>query len=183
MPTKTHWKKVVSDSPYLGEADFQPGEEKIGTILNINQAEVVKTAEGKQRMAVVHFKESGIKPLILNVAKGKAIAQVAGSPYMEDWPGTAIQMYIEHNIQAYGSIVNAVRVRPFKPQPPVEIKCERCGKPITAARGMGPDQVAAYTFKKYGAKLCGKCAAQAKQESEAAKSEAVKPVETEAQHG
>ena len=178
MPNKTHWKKIVSDSPYLGEADFQPGEEKIGTILKINPAEIVKTAEGKQKMAVVHFKESGLKPLILNVAKGKAIAQVANSPYMEDWPGTAIQMYVEHNIQAYGSIVNAVRVRPYKPTPPAEIICERCGKPITPARGMGADQVAAYTYKKYGAKLCAKCAATAKQEAENAKS-----AEMEAQNG
>ena len=30
---KTHWKKVVSDPNYIGEADFEQGEEKILTAL------------------------------------------------------------------------------------------------------------------------------------------------------
>ena len=29
---KTHWKKVVSDPNFIGEADFQEGEEKVLTI-------------------------------------------------------------------------------------------------------------------------------------------------------
>lgn len=29
---KTHWKAVVSDPNYIGEADFAPGEEKVATI-------------------------------------------------------------------------------------------------------------------------------------------------------
>lgn len=43
----THWKKVVSDPNYIGEADFERGEEKVVTIKRINQKETVTTAEGK----------------------------------------------------------------------------------------------------------------------------------------
>lgn len=64
----------------------------------------------------MYFEEAGIKPMILNVARSKAIEKVAGSPELEDWPGVKIQLYIEHGIKAFGDIVNAVRVRPFKPR-------------------------------------------------------------------
>ena len=108
---KHHWKKIVSDPNYLGEADFNEGEEKIATIASVNQSETVVTAEGKSQKSVVHFAEN-LKPMILNVARSKSIEKVAGSPYVEDWPGTRVQLYIEHNIKAFGELVSAVRVRP-----------------------------------------------------------------------
>ena len=86
---KTHWKKIVSDPNYLGEADFNEGEEKIATIASVNQSETVVTAEGKSQKAVLHFVEP-LKPMILNVARSKAIEKVAGSPYFEDWKGVRI---------------------------------------------------------------------------------------------
>ena len=70
---KTHWKKVVSDPNFIGEADFQEGEEKVLTIERVNQSETVQTAEGKSRKAVVHWREAGNKPMILNVARSKNI--------------------------------------------------------------------------------------------------------------
>ena len=50
---KTHWKKVVSDPNFLGEGDFQEGEEKILTIDHVNASETVTTAEGKSKKAVL----------------------------------------------------------------------------------------------------------------------------------
>lgn len=159
---KTHWKAVVSDPNYIGEADFAPGEEKVATIRQVNQKETVTTAEGKSQKAVLHFQENGLKPMILNVARSKAIEKVAGSPYFEDWLGVKIQLYIEHGIRAFGDIVNAVRVRPFKPRvqssgptPP----CADCGREIVAALGKTPAYLAAYTTKKFGVALCADCAA------------------------
>ena len=81
---KTHWKKVVSDPNYIGEGDFQPGQEIVVTIDRVVSHETVPTAEGKSDKAVVHFKEK-YKPMILNVARSKSITKVAGSPYFEDW--------------------------------------------------------------------------------------------------
>lgn len=166
---KTHWKKVVSDPNYIGEGDFQEGEEKVLTISRVNAAETVTTQEGKSKKAVLHFKESGVKPMILNVARSKAIEKVAKSPYFEDWTGVQIQLYIEHGIKAFGEIVSAVRVRPYKPKAAVVVKCEKCEADIKAGHGMTSEQMAAYTRKKYGAALCAGCATEANKAAQDAK--------------
>lgn len=164
---KTHWKKVVSDPNFIGEADFQEGEEKVLTIERVNQSETVQTAEGKSRKAVVHWREAGNKPMILNVARSKNIEKVAGSGYFEDWPGIRVQLYIEHGIRAFGEVVSAVRVRPFKPadqkKAPVP-PCSKCGGAIVPAMGKTAEFLAAYTTKNYGVPLCAKCAAERKTE-------------------
>ena len=98
---KTHWKKVVSDPNYIGEADFEQGEEKILTIAKVNASETVTTAEGKSQKAIVHWVQKGNKPMILNVARSKSIQKVAGSPYFEDWVGVKVQLYIENGIKAF----------------------------------------------------------------------------------
>lgn len=168
MATKTHWKKVVSDPNYIGEADFQDGEEKVLTIERVNTAETVKTAEGKTVKAVVHWKEKGYKPMILNVARSKSIEKVAGSGYFEDWPGVQVQLFIDHGIRAFGEIVSAVRVRPFKPRiqnqqnSPLPV-CSDCKKPLTPAHGMTAQRLAEYTMTNYGAVLCAECATKRKQ--------------------
>lgn len=171
---KTHWKGIVSDPNYIGEADFTPGEEKVATIKSINQKETVTTAEGKSTKAVLHFMEKDLKPMILNVARSKAIEKVAGSPYFEDWSGVKIQLYIEHGIKAFGDIVNAVRVRPFKPRVQgAEIpSCADCKENIVAAWDKPAGYIAAYTKKKYGVYLCAECATKRKVSDEAQPSEA-----------
>lgn len=171
---KVHWKKIVSDPNYIGEADFTEGEEKVLTIGRINAAETVETAEGKSKKAVVHWKEPGHKPMILNVARSKNIEKVAGSPYFEDWPGVQVQLYIEHGIKAFGEVVSAVRVRPYKPrvqkQEPIP-PCTDCGNPIEPAMGKDARWLAAYTTKNYGVPLCAGCAQKRKEAASAAETQ------------
>ena len=158
--SKTHWKKVVSDPNYIGEADFQEGEEKIVTIRNVVQKESVQTAEGKSDKAVVHFAESGIKPMILNVTRSKSISKVAGSDYFEDWPGVRIKLYVEKGIPAFGERVNAVRVRNVKPRESAPIPpCASCGGVIAPAKGKSAEWMVEYTTQKYERPLCADCAA------------------------
>ena len=130
---KTHWKKVVSDPNFIGEADFAEGEEKVLTLDYVNHNETITTAEGKSQKAVAHWKEPGNKPMILNVERSKAMEKVAGSPYFEDWQGVKFQLYIKKGIKAFGDIVNAVRVRPYKPRVKAEEPipmCTDCGGEI-----------------------------------------------------
>ena len=178
---KTHWKKIVSDPNFIGEADFQEGEEKVLTIDHINAAETVQTAEGKSKKAVVHWREKGNKPMILNVIRSKSIEKVAGSGYFEDWIGVQVQLYIDHAVKAFGEIVSAVRVRPFKPriqqQAPVP-PCADCGEEIRPAMGRNAAWLAAYTAKNYGAPLCAECA-QKRKEAARAVDKADVPDETE----
>ncbi|MCR1905162.1 hypothetical protein [Intestinimonas butyriciproducens] len=162
---KTHWKKKVSDPNFIGEGDFQEGEEKVLTIERVRIDETVTTAEGKSKKQVVHWKEPGNKPMILNVARSKNIEKVAGSGYFEDWPGVQVQLYIEHGIKAFGEVVSAVRVRPYKPRtqrteplPP----CADCGGTISPAMEKTAEWMAAYTTKKYGKPLCADCAVKRK---------------------
>ena len=174
---KTHWKKVVSDPNFLGEADFDENEEKIGTIAKVVPDAEVVTAEGKSRKAVVYFNEN-LKPMILNVARSKNIAKVAGSPYFEDWVGVPIQLYIEHGIKAFGDVVSAVRVRPRKPvQRNTGIKCTECGNVIHGAGGKSAEYIAAGTQKTYGVPLCWSCA------SAKAAAKATQPETEEAENG
>lgn len=156
--SKTPWKKIVSDPNFLGEADFDEGEEKIVTIAGVKADVEVIGTEGKSRKSVVYFAEQGIKPMILNVARSKSIEKVTGSRYVEDWSGKQIQLYIDNNIKAFGDVVAAVRVRPRKPQPKQVPICSDCGKPIQAIGGSTPEYVAKYTQKKFGVCLCGECA-------------------------
>lgn len=165
MSEKVHWKKVVSDPTYIGEADFEPGEEKVLTIGSINSKETIVTNEGKSTKAVVHWVEKE-KSMILNVARAKAIQKATGSPWMDDWIGKKVQLYIDNKVKAFGEIVSAVRVRPFAPRvqqkqevkPDAELICEECGKPIPAQFGMTPAQIAENTLQKFGRRLCGPCA-------------------------
>lgn len=164
--TKTPWKKIVSDPDYLGEADFNEGEEKIVTIDCVKSGVRIKSAEGTSEKAVVYFKER-IKPMILNVARSKAITKVCGSKFVEDWHGVQIALYIDDNVKAFGDVVSAVRVRPQKPIVRTAVKCADCGNDIQGAMGKGADYIAAYTKKNYGVSLCSDCAAKRKAAQEA----------------
>lgn len=159
MVNKTPWKKIVSDSEYLGEADFTEGEEKIATIARVAAGVSIKSAEGTSEKSVVYFAEK-IKPLILNVARAKAITKVAGSRFVEDWPGVTIALYIDDNVRAFGDVVSAVRVRPRKPvirTAPAE-KCADCGGDIKPAMGKSAAYMVNYTKKQFGVCLCFDCA-------------------------
>lgn len=177
---KTHWKKIVSNPEYLGEADFDENEEKIGTIAGFKEGVKVRSGDGSSdTVAVIYFAEPGLKPMTLNVAKSKAIEKVCGSPYMEDWPGHAIQLYIEHNVKAFGTTCSAVRVRPRAPQLRAACKCSRCGKDILGASGKSAEYIAAYTAKKFGAQLCFDCATGAAKPAQEVTEDA--PAETDQQ--
>ena len=168
MASKTHWKNLVSDSNYIGEGDFQEGEEKILTIASVNYKETVTTQEGKTTKAVVHWQEKDYKGLILNVTNSKAIAKVAKSDYMEDWVGVKVQLYIEHGIKAFGDVVSAVRVRPYPPKVQAKIKCEvdGCNNFIEPCYGMDAATWAKYSKEKLGKSCCKSCAEKIKSLSE-----------------
>lgn len=116
---KTHWKKL-NNPDYLGAYALDPGNDLIATIQHV-QREVVTGPEGKkEECTVVHFRERDTKPLILNVTNAKTIQKLTGTPYIEDWRGQKIQLYIAQ-VKAFGDVVDALRIRP---KAPVEQKPE-----------------------------------------------------------
>lgn len=114
MADLTHWRKF-HPTEYIGAADFEPDERKIVTIQRAGR-EVVKDNKGKsEECLVAHFKESGTKPMIVNVTNAKAISKVSGSQYIENWVGTPIELFTTE-VQAFGEVVDAVRVKPTAPR-------------------------------------------------------------------
>lgn len=128
---KTHWKKLVNPD-YLGAYDFQPGEERVLTIANVT-SETVTNSDGKGEDCIVCRFTTG-KPMILNRTNAKTIAKLYGTPYIEEWAGKSIQLYVTR-VRAFGDMVEALRIRPTEPKVEKEkITPERFAKMLEAIK-------------------------------------------------
>ena len=151
----THWK-ALTNPDYLGAYSLNPGEDLVATIKQVTQADVIGTGGKKELKTVVMFEEN-IKPMVLNRTNSKTITKLFKTPYIEQWKGKKIQIYIEHNIQAFGEVVDGIRVRPFLPKEDKPV-CSCCNKEIQAFGSRSPQAIANYTQQKYGKVLCSECA-------------------------
>ena len=110
---KTHWKNYQNPD-YIGAYSFQPKERKIVTI-NTTERKVIKGPNNREDECLVVYFIEDIKPMICNATNSKAISKVVGSPYVEDWPSTKIELYVDSNVKAFGDTVEAVRVKSTAP--------------------------------------------------------------------
>lgn len=159
--SKTHWKKLTNPD-YLGAYSIEDGRDLILTVRRVVQ-EPVMGADGKKEDCIVCYWVEPQKPMILNATNCKTIVKLLGTPFIEDWAGHRLQIGTE-KVKAFGDVVDALRVRkklPAAPEPP--IPCADCGQPIAPAYNMSAAQLAAYTEKQYGRKLCAACAKKAKE--------------------
>lgn len=112
---KTHWKKL--DNPnYLGAYSLMDGN-SIELVVTIQKVvlEDVKSERGTEKCKIMYLE--GQKPMILNNTNSKTISKVLKSPFIEDWAGHKITLFVAE-IKAFGDVVDALRVRPSKPQIP-----------------------------------------------------------------
>ena len=149
--TLTHWKKLAN-TDYLGAYALQPGEEIIVTIKDFKQENVMGTGGSKELKTIITFTEN-VKPMVLNRTNAKTITKLFGTPYMEQWKGKKIQIFVESGIKAFGETVDGIRVRPFHPKVDKPI-CVACKQEIQAFNGRSPQALASYTQQKYGKILC-----------------------------
>lgn len=168
---KTHWRKLMN-LDYLGAYALDPGKDMILTIRNVKK-EVVTGPEGKKEECIVMYFVEGVKPMIVNSTNAKTIQKLYRSPYIEEWAGRKVQIYVD-NVKAFGEVVEALRIRNFIPQQAaISTKCADCGKDIhefeTTKGKMTPVQMAQYTYQKYGKQLCAECAQKQKEAEEAGK--------------
>ena len=110
----THWKKLHNPD-YIGAYAIEPNTEPIVTIKSAGVESVTGASGKKEDCMVVHFVERWAKPLICNVTNSKTITKVTGSPYIEEWSGKKIQIYVA-SINAFGEEVEAIRIRPKAPK-------------------------------------------------------------------
>lgn len=110
---KTHYKKLRSPN-YIGSYELMTGETPIELIVQIESAvkEQVQNGDKKEEAMVVYLK--GQKPMIVNSTNAKAITSALGSPFVEDWVGKYITLYVA-KIRAFGENVDALRVKKEAP--------------------------------------------------------------------
>ena len=154
----THWKKLTNPD-YLGAYALEPGQDLIVTIKSVANEVVTGTDGKKETCSVMHFAEN-VKPLVLNATNSKTITKLLKTPYIEQWVGRKIQLYVEYGIKAFGDIVDAIRVRPFLPVEK-QLLCADCGKKIEAFGKTSAEVVAKHTLNTYGRMLCSECATKA----------------------
>jgi hypothetical protein len=111
---KTHWKKL-NNPDYIGAYELMRGDEPIE--LNVELGEVsqreVKGADGKTDICLVADLK-GLKPFIINSTNAKMISKLLNTPYVQDWKGKTITLYVK-KIKAFGDVVEALRVKDSLP--------------------------------------------------------------------
>lgn len=116
---KTHYRKVF-DSPYLSAADIV---EPVALTIRCVQVETDKTKKTKDKMNTAYFAEREIrageplKPMILNATNSKMVAKITGSPFLEDWNGVTVEIYVDHNVRFGRETVEGLRIRPAAIRP------------------------------------------------------------------
>ncbi|TQI68974.1 hypothetical protein [Clostridium sp. KNHs216] len=155
---KTHWKKLQNPD-YLGAYALEPGQDLIATIKSVGEEKVIGSDGKKEECTVVHFAERDIKPMVLNVTNAKTISKIYKTPYIEDWHGCKIQIYVAQ-VKAFGDVVDALRIRPYKPDVKVSEKpvCADCGAEIQPFGKYDAKYIAERNQQHYGKPLCAVCA-------------------------
>ncbi len=159
----THWKKLTNPD-YLGAYALEEGQELILTVDYVREETVTGPDGKKEDCTVIHFKEK-VEPMILNATNAKTITKIYKTPYIENWVGKKIQVYVAE-VKAFGELVEALRIRPFIPKEE-EYICEDCKNKIEGYGKLTARDVAQNTMAKYHKQLCAECGAKAKAEAEA----------------
>lgn len=117
VDNKTHFKKAFN-SPYLSSADI------VGpTTLTIARValEADKTKKTKDLFNTAYFAEREIrpgeklKPMILNVTNSKTLKSLTNSPFIEDWQGVKVTIYVDPNVKFGREVMEGLRISPKAP--------------------------------------------------------------------
>lgn len=152
---KTHWKKLENPD-YLGAYALQPNQDLIVQIKSVGQEEVYNPSSNKKETCTVaNFTDTNVKPMILNVTNCKTISKLYDTPYIEDWVGKYIAVYIA-KVKAFGEQVEALRIR--NKVPTIEkIVCVDCNMEIRPASSKTPKELAEISKRNCGRVLCLEC--------------------------
>ena len=147
------------DKNFLGSWDIPDGEDLILTIETVERNEV-KNDRGSEQKLTLHFAED-YKPLIMNATNCDRITKAYGSPKVEDWVGKRIALTTE-KVPAFGSVKDAVRIRPYPPKV-TEAFCDECGQKIERHGEYSVNKIVQLSKAKYKKCLCWDCSIKAKE--------------------
>jgi hypothetical protein len=125
---KTHFRKVFK-SDHLGSADLEEfieeGKPLIFTIKQVIQHQIDPKIKGSGMVVagrrisanIAYFTDTKIKPLVLNATNSRIVKNKTNSPFVEDWKGLVIELYIDRDVKMKGETVGGVRIKtdPIKP--------------------------------------------------------------------
>lgn len=100
---------VPKDSKYLAKEDV--GEDGCDLTIRGFKQEAVKGDHGDEQKIVLHFVESGFKPMILNQTNSKRIGIATGCKSAGEAKGKIINVYCDPMIEFGGEIVGGLRIR------------------------------------------------------------------------
>lgn len=108
---KTHWKKLTHPD-YIGAYELMDGGSNKELDVKIDKVlrQMVQGADGKKEECTVMFIPPH-KPMILNATNQKTLTKAIGSPFIEDWSGKVVTLFVAR-VKAFGDTVDALRIRP-----------------------------------------------------------------------
>lgn len=115
---KTHYRKAF-DSPYLSSADIV--EPTVLTVAYV-ALESDHTKKTKDKFNTAHFVEKELrpgeklKPMILNATNSKTMKMLTGTPFIDDWKGVQITVYVDGNVKFGKESVEGLRISPRAPE-------------------------------------------------------------------
>lgn len=109
----THWKSQVNPD-YLGAYAIPPNQTLILTIKSATKELVPSPNGDRKECLVIHFMEANVKPMVCNRTNGKNIQKALKTPYIEEWMGKKIELYVS-KVKAFGDTMDAIRVRDYAP--------------------------------------------------------------------
>ena len=153
MEQLTAWQST-RDTNFVGSFDLIVGvdekeqpiyKDRIVTIDYVNAEEEVMDAQTSKKVkkTVAHFKESDVKPMILNTTNKQGIEQATGTMFLEKWSGKKILLTVAQ-IKAFGKTQPALRIKPVPKR-----LCSVCGSVID-------NNLYEQTMKAYGKAVCSK---------------------------
>lgn len=109
-PIKTHWKKLTHPD-YIGAYELMQGDNNIELNVKIQtvKREMITGADGKKEECTI-MSIPPHKPMILNATNQKNLTKAIGSPFIEDWAGKVVTLYVQ-KVKAFGDTVDALRIK------------------------------------------------------------------------
>ena len=154
--SKTHWKAIADKSEYLGKQHIDPEQDLIATIETVEESETFNGRK-KETARVLYFVEPNIRPMILNSTNGGTISDIYGSPYVEDWRGKKIAIFLDPNVpNPSGGPRGGLRIRPYAPKDETAV-CECCGQIIEPYDGYSVNKIVKRSRARWGESLCWDC--------------------------
>jgi len=117
--SKTHYKDFFK-SNVLTDGDFNYDSDTVVTIIRVQDIEL-ETREGKQ-ITTCLLLDGFHKPMKAPNIVLKNCKTALRSPYIEDWAGKQIAVYVEKGLKAFGGVHDVLRVRPVAPRVIIDLE-------------------------------------------------------------